>query len=268
MLRLARLEDFLKIRQGLISGADKIFIRQPQQVPSGEELIFAPFLPDREMQAYTVPDAPPRYVFYPYVNGEKIDGERLREEFPKTWAYLSKHRDKLASRGSLRNSSKEWWEPIRPRSPENIFHSKIVSPHLVMVPRFSYDATGKYVISRSPLMYIKNINDDETISGIEHDLLKYFLAILNSSPCYWFISNHSHIYSRGYIMLEPRTLNQTPVPDPETVSPSVRNRLISLVNRRLQAKKSEARRLENEMDEIVADLYQLTAVEKKAVGME
>lgn len=69
-------------------------------------------------------------------------------------------------------------------------------------------------------------------------------------------------------MLEPRTLNQTPVPDPETVSPSVRNRLINLVDKRLHAEKIEARRIEHEMDEIIADLYQLTAEERKTVGME
>lgn len=267
MSRFAKLKDFLKIRQGLISGADKIFILPSRQVPVGEELIFAPFLPDREMQAYTVPTTPSRFIFYPYVDGEKIDGELLRGQFPKTWAYLNRHRDQLSNRGSLRNSNKEWWEPIRPRVPEHMLRPKIISPHLVLVPRFSYDATGEYAISRSPLMYVENI-DDELNSSIEHDLLKYFLAILNSSPCYWFISTHSHVYSKGYVMLEPRTLNMTPVPSPDTVHPSIMNRLINLIDRRLENKPAEARQIEKEVDVIVADLYQLTAAERRAIGME
>ncbi len=272
--RFQKLEEFFRIRQGMTSGADKIFIVEPDQVPSGEEAIFVPFLPDREMLAYKVPRKAPKYVFYPFVNRQKISGEQLQADFPKTWAYLEVHYDKLSSRKSLRSENKEWWEPIRPRPPENMMRPKLVSPHLVLVPRFSYDANGEYAITRSPLMYAEVKDHDENdedkedyFAGLERDLLRYFLAVLNSSPCHWYISNHSHIYRKRYVMLEPRTLNQTPVPSPENVPHSVMNKLLGLVDLRLETEGLKARQIENEIDEIIANLYQLTDTEKLVIGM-
>jgi hypothetical protein len=137
---------------------------------------------------------------------------------------------------------------------------KIVSPHLVVVPRFSLDAKGKYGISHSPLMYPKG-------EGAERDLLLYFLAILNSTACYWHISNHSHVYQNGYAMLEVKTLNTTPVPDPSKVSTSTMRHLLDVTNRRLQITGPETSILETEIDELVSELYGLTQAQRRALGM-
>lgn len=273
--RFPKLKEFLKIRQGMITGADKVFIIEPDQIPSGEEAIFAPFLPDREMLAYKVPRKAPKYVFYPFINGKKISYEQLRAEFPKTWQYLNNHYDKLSSRKSLQSKKKEWWEPLWPRLPANMMRPKLVSPHLVLVPRFSYDANGEYAITRSPLMYAdiknhdqKNEDKEDCFTGLERDLLRYFLAVLNSSPCHWYISKHFHMYRKSYVMLEPRTLNLTPVPSPEKIHHSVMNKLLNLVDLRLETEGMKARQIETELDEIIANLYQLTDTEKHAIGME
>ncbi len=68
-------------------------------------------------------------------------------------------------------------------------------------------------------------------------------------------------------MLEPRTLNQTPVPSPENVPHSVMNKLLGLVDLRLETEGLKARQIENEIDEIIANLYQLTDTEKLVIGM-
>ncbi len=69
---LPKLEDFLCIREGFISGADDIFIVPSSHVPHGEESIYVPFLHDREMRAYSVPECSSRRFFYPYIDGRKI----------------------------------------------------------------------------------------------------------------------------------------------------------------------------------------------------
>ncbi len=262
-----KIQDFLTVREGMITGADDIFIRLPQNIPPAENLIYKPFLPDREMLTYSTPDKPPRYVFYPYIEGVKIQEDQLREEFPKTWKFLSKHKEKLSSRRSIVNSSKKWWEPISPRKPIFILRPKIISPHLVLVPHFSLDINVGYTVSRSPFIHVKEFENKEQ-EVPEIDLLKYFLAILNSSACFWHISNTSHKYRRGYTMLEPRTLNPTPVTDPEYVKPSVLARIIYLINQRLNTDGKEALELEKELDCIIADLYRLTSAEKIIVGIE
>lgn len=68
-------------------------------------------------------------------------------------------------------------------------------------------------------------------------------------------------------MLEPRTLNRTPVPSPEDVPHTVMNRLLGLVDLRLATEGPEARQVETELDEIIANLYQLTDTERLVIGM-
>jgi len=259
------IDGFLEIRQGLISGRDKVFI--VEEVPKGERKIFAPFLPDREMLPYTVPEKTSRYVFYPFIDRRKIEEAELKEKFPQTWEYLLAHKSELASRPPVRRKQLLWWQPERPRLPQNMIRPKIVSPHLVVMPRFSLDLKGKYAISRAPLLYPKEVlvEGDTQEAGVESDLLRYFVAVLNSSACYRYIAEQSTRYGSGYVMLEPRTLAKTPVPDPTQVPPIIMRRLLSLVDKRLATKGSDIIGIEKELDEIVSELYGLSPEERRSI---
>ena len=137
---------------------------------------------------------------------------------------------------------------------------KIISPHLVLVARFSVDIEGKYAISRAPLLYPKE-------EGAEEDLLQFFVAVLNSSPCFWYIATHSHKYRGGYVMLEPKTLLQTPVPDPSIIPPKEMRSILDLVDKRLTLSGEQAIAVEGQLDELVAKLYGLSAREIEALGI-
>ncbi len=258
---LPTIGDFFHVRQGFISGADDIFIISADQIPKGEEALFVPFLHDREMKPYTVPLKTSRYVFYPYLNGSKIDEDTLKNDFSRTWTYLRSHRKRLEARKSLKKYDRAWWEPMWPRPPESMMRPKIVSPHLVLVPRFSLDREGKYAISHAPLLYPKK-------AGAEDDLLRFFVAVLNSTACYWYISLHSHTYRGGYVMLEPKTLTKTPVPDPANISPKTMRRLLGLVDKRLLVSGTATLDIEKQIETLVAELYGLSSQERRALGME
>lgn len=258
--RFPALEDYLVIREGMNTGADDIFIIPENKLPSGEESIFAPYLPDQKMELYTVPDKTSMYVFYPFIDARRITESELQNIFPKTWEYLSSNKAQLNARKPVQKGTLDWWMPDRPRQPEHMLRTKIISPHLVIVPRFSIDLHGKYAVSRSPFFFPK-------ISGAEDDFLKFFVAVLNSSACFWFISSHSHLYRGGYAMLERKTLSQIPVPDPTQVPAAQMRRLIGLVDKRLCSNGSIAFDLEKEIDDFVANLYGLTEKERLAIGM-
>lgn len=262
---LPTLENFLDIRVGFISGADDIFIIPVEKLPRGEEVLFVPFLPDREMKLYTVPEKTAYYFFSSFIDGRKIEEEELKNNFPKTWEYLMSHKQRLQSRPPVLKGTLAWWQPERPRRPEDMMRGKIISPHLVIVPRFSLDREGKYAVSRAPYLYPKARFKD---TGAEDDLLCFFLAVLNSSTCYWYISKYSHKYRAGYTMLEPKTLKLTPVPDPFQVDPALMRHLLSLVDKRLSALGAMAIELEKQLDRLIADLYGLSTIERNALGME
>jgi hypothetical protein len=213
------------------------------------------------MLSYTIPKDVTKRFFYPYINNQKVNEDVLMNDFPKTYEYLKSNKIFLASRTSIINEERAWWEPVRPRPPINMMRPKIISPHLALMPRFSLDSKGEYGISHSPLLYPKE-------EFAESDLLNFFLAILNSTVCFWYISTHSHLYQRGYIMLEPKTLKVTPVPDPTMVPRDLLRRILSLVDKRMVLAGSERFDVEKEIDSIVAELYNLSSKERRLLGID
>ncbi len=251
------LDNFLTIRVGFSTGANKIFIRKLSDIPKNEKMAYIPYLQDREMQKYNVPTKTQKLVFYPYIKCKKIKEGDLKTNYPETWEYLKKHRHSLEKRQAVIKQTCDWWSPERSRLPEHMLRPKIITPHLILLPKFSLDAQGKYGISRSPLMYLK-----ETQGGI--DLFYYFLAVLNSSTIYWQIASLSHKYKSGYFMLEAKTLKKLCVPDPANVSPSTMKEIQRLVQQRV---KNENSRIDERIDIIIAELYELSHDDRKEIGM-
>lgn len=249
------LEEFLIIKVGFVTAADDIFIRNYSDIPNSEKKIYIPYLRDREMEKYYVPSDTSKVVFYPYLNNVKLNENDIADKFPKTWAYLKSHSKSLKSRKTAQTTP--WWSPDRPRPPKDILVPKIISPHLVLLSKFSLDEEGKYGVSRCPIMYPKNPK-----GGI--DLLYYFLAILNSSIVFWQIANMSHKYSRGYFMLEPKTLKQIRVPDPAAIPPVTFKKILRSVKEVIQNPSFEN---ESEIDNLVADLYSLSKNDRNEIGM-
>jgi len=252
--------DFLEPRAGFASGADDVFILKKGDIPLGEGELFVPYLPDRQMKSYSVPQSTNSYLLYPYLNGRKIDEATLKRKFKKTWEYLLENKERLEDRRPVRRGELIWWQPTRPRLPEHMLRPKIVSPHLVLVPRFALDLKGKYAVSHGPYLHSKE-------TGAEEDLLKFFLAVLNSSICYWFVSAHSFKYSKGYTMLEPGPLKKVPVPDPSKVPARMMAKIVRLVEKRLGLDGADAVHVERQIDLSISELYGLSDSERNAIGM-
>lgn len=257
--RFPSLDKFLTIREGFVTGADDVFVLDNKHVPAGESTVWIPVLHDREMKPYSVPSKTKRAVFYPYLNGDKLDGDQVRSLFPLTWRHLRSHMKKLNDRSAVRRGQLKWWCPERPRSPENMLRTKLVSPHLVLRPRFSLDERGSFAVSHCPLMYPTEPGDDVFV-------LRYYLAVLNSSVGYWQIAHLSDRYSRGYAMLEKKTLSQLRVPDSAAVPQSRMQKIQNLVKTLITDNDNVA--AEAELDAIVAELYSLSRDDRQEIGME
>ncbi|GAF69038.1 unnamed protein product, partial [marine sediment metagenome] len=234
-------------------------IRDKSAIPKSERGAYRPLLTDRQMSKWRVPGSSSKAVFYPYVEQERLSENDLKREFPETWKYLRQNSKALKGRAAVRAGNLAWWSPERPRPPQHLMRPKIVSPHLVLLPRFSLDATGRFAVSHCPLMYPR-------VAGDEEDMLRFFLAVLNSTIAHWQIAQQSHKYSRGYLMLEPKTLRTLHVPDPAQVPVSTMKKLLANVARCLQGGGSAG--AEAELDRQVAELYGLSAEERAEIGME
>jgi hypothetical protein len=101
---------------------------------------------------------------------------------------------------------------------------------------------------------------------MDEDLLKYFLAVLNSTVAYWQIAHNSHKYSHGYVMLEKKTLRNLTLPDPKDVDPAMMKKLIGVVDKRLD--NPNLKQAEAQLDELVFQLYGLSEDDRQQMGME
>ena len=248
---MPKLEDFLVVREGLITGNDKSYIISRDQVPHEEKSLFALFLPDRAIGRYTTPRESKRYVYFPYSNGKPIDLKDLKKA-KSTWKYINNIRANLGG-----SALKKWPYLVRGREKE-ILRPKIISPYLVLLPRFALDVEGKFVISHSPFMFPKARDNDL-------DLLKFFTAVLNSSIVHWYLGSHAYRYSKGYVKLDPNYVKKIPVPDPSKISPTLFKKIINLVNKRLQ---TDDAKYEDQIDIIVREIYGLSSDEFQLLNSE
>ncbi len=256
---LPTLNDVAEIRQGMITGMDDVFIRPLRAIPKKERDIYIPFLADREMEPYRISFAQRRYVLFPFRGDEPLDEEDIQQLYPKTWEYLLSHKDKLSARRSVLDAKNPWWRPVRTREPKMLLRPKLVTPHLVISPRFALDAAGAYAVSHSPYIVPK------APGGI--DELLYLLGVLNSTPCFWMITQAAHNYSRGYSRLEVATLKRTPVPDSAQLDRMLLREIIRLVNLRLEAEGQDAINTERLLDDRISEAYGLTEKDKRLVGL-
>lgn len=250
---LPSLFKYCEIRQGFNSGCDPVFIVPSNHVPSGEKAIYVSYMPDKAIEQYVLPEHSGQLFFYPYINGDKVTEDQLQRNFPQTWSYLLANQDRLKERRAVVRGTIPWWIPERARTPEYLMVKKILTPHLVLIPRFALDIEGKFAVSRAPFICSKDMSRSKSGNLPEVDLLKLMVAILNSSACFWYIAKYSHIYGNSYNMLEPKTLKRTPVPDLENIDPDSLRNCIRLVDRRLAVKSNTT--LDDQIDEVVCEWY-------------
>jgi tRNA1(Val) A37 N6-methylase TrmN6 len=248
---MRRVSDFLLVPQGLITGSDGVFIMDWDQVPSGEEWLYAPLLPDREIERYVVPESTGKAVYYPYRDGREIPIEELQKA-KKTWAYLNQHKGDLPP-----HAARVWPYLLWPRG-RHLLQPKIVSPHLVLSPRFALDLTGKYAVSHGPFLVPREKKTDM-------EMLKFFTGVLNSSVVHWYLGTHAYRFSRGYVKLDPKYLRSVPVPDPSKVPPTDLTRIVELVSERMVTANTA---LDSRIDELVLNAYGMTARERTLLGAE
>lgn len=256
---LPRLGDLASVRQGAITGADKIFILGADEVPPGEEAIYKQLLPDREIGRYSLPSETGLRIFYPYVDGIQVDVTQLANEFPRTWDRLNRQQEFLRSRNSVSPDGSDWWRPWRPRPPDEMLAPKIVMPAVSLIPRFGVDLSGQSVVSHSPFVFNRAGETDV-------ELLLILAAVLNSSVISWFIDLNASKYARGYNRMNVSLLRRIPIPELNRASnldlQQVVNTALELVNLNHGFNQQLASKLD---DVILRELYMLSDEEIKLV---
>jgi adenine-specific DNA-methyltransferase len=177
------------------------------------------------------------------------------KEYPAVYEHLLPFKKRLMPGvpGGRKPGSYEWYE-----IQDNIAYwrefeqPKVVIPAIEKTVAYAPDLAGHYS------------NDKTTICVSEQ--FKCLLAILNSSPMWWFIRSIAATKQGGFYEFKPMYVGQIPIP---STSQADKAALEALVDRILAAKQADPQAdvtdLEREIDEHVYRLYGLTPDEIRIV---
>ena len=276
MKELCKLSSVVQINQGVVSGCDKVSSALLNKITKNidieikdgifvfdlnntrdsyflmnltkdEKNLFKPFFKNSEIFRYIANEIPQKYLLYLNKEIKEIDS------FHNIKKYLSKFEEILLDRREAKNGKIKYFHLQWGREKNIFYGEKLVCPYRSKKNIFAY--TDKEWFCRSDVYIIKKIS--EKIS------LKFLLALLNSKLYYIWLFNKGK--RKGDILeLFPTSLYEIPI---KIVSDEEQQKYVQIVERIIELKKldKDTQELENQIDEMVYDLYELTEEEKELV---
>lgn len=143
-----RVEDFFKVKVGIKSTADKVFIGDKWEnlkEEKPEDELLKDLISQENIEPWNATDNFKLKVLYPHIsiNG-KIQTIDI-EKYPKAKKYFLKYEERLKSRKYLIDAGRQWFELWVPHRPDLWKFPKLVFPDISTKPRFYFDYGGKIV---------------------------------------------------------------------------------------------------------------------------
>jgi hypothetical protein len=252
------------ITNGLHTGADKVFVFEqlPSEIESDEQVVeefIKPFHKVSDIHRFGARETKKRVLYLP--------SDLQLSNFPSLNSYLEKFREKLSSRAQIVRSNQPWHQLLWPRTLELFTTSpKIVAPYSSRTNAFFY--TEGELFGSGDLYYIVGKG------GVS---LKSICAFLNSTVgLVWF--KHRGKLKGEMIFLQGDSLGVFPIPviagnsEQATRLEDAVDQLQKLVsgaeNLDQVYESSVYKSLYEQLDQLVFDLYGLTAQEKQTLIQE
>ncbi|HEX5443943.1 MAG TPA: N-6 DNA methylase [Pirellulales bacterium] len=250
-----RLGDVAKVRVGIKTTADSVFIRRDWESLPGElrpePKHLRPLVSQDDAAKWRPLEAtgPTRRVLYTH---EVVDGRRrairLAATSP-TWKYLLSRKEKLESREYVIGAGRAWYEIWVPQDPQAWSLPKIVFPDISPDARFFWDAKGSIVDGNC---YWITTNDPA-----DEELLLFILGVTNSALIsrYHDLAFQNKLYSQRRRHLT-QYITEYPLPD-RHAAPS--RQIVKLVRRLVNESPTseERQRLEAKIDALAAKAFGL-----------
>jgi hypothetical protein len=219
-------------------------------------------------------------VIYPYQNIEGnsvvIPEEDLKNQYPVAWEYLNSKKEFLNGRDYFNKSAKTWYEIWCERAFRQQEVDKIVVRELAPSNQFAY--CDRHTFYMDTVCGI--IPKDKSIEN-----LFYLLGLLNSTLLEFVYKQTTVPKAGGFYIFKTMFLKNLPIPCIDFNNPADKKRhddLVTLVDRMLELNKRLApirntacaereellrqiKQTDQEIDDLVYDLYGLTDEERKIV---
>lgn len=228
--------------------------------------VMKPLLKGENIRRYAQPHSN-LYVLYPHMinikgKTEPIAEDDFKETYPKAYEYISRFRDELSiKKVKYKTNPKYWYSLHRAREMWMLNADKIITPQLQNYSNFAIDKDSMYPDAGGYMLIIKKDFADD---------LLYYYGILNSSLFYHFIKNTSTAFNNNYYYF--KTAYIQPFHFPASATREQMSKVADLVTAILDARKenisNDVSSYEKEIDEIVYDLYGITAAERTQIEVK
>ncbi|QJB45857.1 DUF7149 domain-containing protein [Dolichospermum flos-aquae] len=252
------LKEFdININRGLLTGLNAAFIineetkNQLIAESSNSAEIIQPILRGRDLKKYSY-EFSGFYLINTHNGVAKNNIERIKvkENYPSIYNYLISFLPQIEQR---QDQGKDWTNLRNCAYLDDFEKPKIVWGEISDQPKFAFDDSNYYVEATAFLM-----------TG---EKLKYLLAILNSKLSEWYFNQISTTTGMGTNRWKKYKIEMLPIKEPTETEELL---LETIVNQILAAKKSDPKAdttaLETEIDQLVYQLYELTAEEIKIIA--
>lgn len=293
-LKLGQVSE--KIFQGLITGADPVFILDTlgggryfshatgQEHRLEEELMHPLCKGSVNIRRYNINQLT-RAILFPYrvvnANAQLLSVDELSENYPSVWHYLLTNRRALESRERGKWKHDKWYAFGRSQNLSEMEQRKILTPSIAKRASFTLDSRG--------LFYFLGSGGGGgggygIILKAEHQLAnEYILGILNSTLLDAYLKSYSSPFRGGYYAFNKQYIEHLPVHSinfTNAADKTRHERMVSLVeqmlefNEKLSVAKTEHEKTTLErgleatdvqIDQLVYELYELTEDEIRIV---
>jgi len=278
--------EYCKLSQGTGTRADDVFYVQKIGEDNKYFKIFSthtgknhliekevckPSLKGKSLAGYQIREKDFLLIF-PYRGNEIITKKEIQGKYPKLWAYLEECKNALEERERGRWRDGEWYCFGRPQNHQHLHEKKILIPVIVNKAQAAWDDVGYYIIDSIYFVQkIKETNLDDF----------YILALLNSKLLTFYLNETSSNLRGGYFSMKSAYVEPFPLKVPNMSDPKEKGYYENIV---LKAKRitkvyqqltdtrvnkdlidREGRVLQEEIDELIYDLYGMTDSEKKII---
>lgn len=246
-----RIKDKFKVRVGIKSCADNVFISQlwDKEGYKIEKDLLHPMISQENIEAWTIDKDSMLDILYPHYSK---DGKRQVYEidkYPSALRYLQAHQKQLEERTYLMEAGRRWYEYWVPQNPTFWKLPKVVFPDISVHPRFCYDESGAIVNGNCYWMCAQNEEEKFLLLLIE--------GISNSNVMvkYHDLCFNNKLYSgrRRYLA---QYIEQYPIPSPELDSSKQIVSLVKKLNSNSDINKKKS--LISEIDRLVKISFGIT----------
>jgi adenine-specific DNA-methyltransferase len=228
MGHLPKVKTLFDVRQGVLTGANKVFLLDKSkwlQLPDNERGYFRPAVVNRSINYGYLQDWV--YVFYPYGEQKLENEEQLQTKLNDYYSsYLLPAKQKLHSRNRV--NPEKWWELTWHRNWQVDNEPKLVSTYFGDAGSFAWDAGGEFAVVQGYAWLPKKRLSK--FSPLPANLGLAYLALLNSAIFSELLSATSNHVGGGQWNLSTRFVAEIAIPNlfDEQINPVIVNDLAQI----------------------------------------